>query len=831
MLGTPNFGSFSPIQAFRGTHSVAAKVAFLDIVHSPEDLARIYGGFPGLCQMIPSPDKVSGDFFQLSSWPSGGLRPSQAILTQALKVQRQLPAEYGDLVVVAGVDQDTVVDAKVQDGEFVYTNSTAGDGTVPLACALLPGAQKTYYVVEAHGSLPNNGTVARAVDSILATGETNLLPTRYEPRRSGPTRHARESEIKVQQPFSGDPGRLLSAREKRHLLEEVAAPDARDTTEAAIGPSTSIVAAAVSPAMADADAVVADSIVIGRRRQHRLDVTLVHGSITDIEADAYVLGMFKLVPPGGAASAVDALLEGAIGQMVARRMFNANVGEISMLPTGKHPVRAEVIAFAGLGSFDTFNEEVLEIVGENLVRTFINTRIDEFATVPIGGASNAFTPEALRRMLKGFLRGLLDADRDHYFRGITICETDRDRFLALQREFYRLCGTTLFDGVEVTLREVELPPPVQPAAARAGAPAAAAAQDVYLLVRQESDKGAEIVYGCSVLTAGSKATIYKDRQVVKKDVLDQELARLERLAFSDVPKFGGSLADLVLPKSTVQILERHLQRPMVVVHDGPSSRIPWETLHIKGKSPALGAGLTHRYEAEDLSIAKWLAERQDDATLDVLLVVNPTEDLDGAEEEGKRVRKLFEGLKPSVAIRELHGKEARKSEIAKCLKSDKFDVLHYAGHAFFDPQAPSKSGILCAGEEVLSGADLAVMGSLPSLVFFNACESGRARARAGSPDAGRKRAAERVVARIRESASFAEAFLRGGIANYVGTYWPVGDAAALTFAETFYQKLIAGDSLGSAVITGRQKVAKGSSRDWADYILYGDPAFVLKKRK
>jgi len=63
MLGTPNFGSFSPIQAFRGTHSLAAKVAFLDVSHSPEDLARIYGGFPGLCQMIPSPEKVAGDFF------------------------------------------------------------------------------------------------------------------------------------------------------------------------------------------------------------------------------------------------------------------------------------------------------------------------------------------------------------------------------------------------------------------------------------------------------------------------------------------------------------------------------------------------------------------------------------------------------------------------------------------------------------------------------------------------------------------------------------------------------------------------------------------------
>ena len=52
--------------------------------------------------MIPSPDKVSGDFFQLSSWPSGGIRPSQAILTQALKVQRQLPTAYSDLVLIAG---------------------------------------------------------------------------------------------------------------------------------------------------------------------------------------------------------------------------------------------------------------------------------------------------------------------------------------------------------------------------------------------------------------------------------------------------------------------------------------------------------------------------------------------------------------------------------------------------------------------------------------------------------------------------------------------------------------------------------------------------------
>ena len=45
---------------------------------------------------------------------------------------------------------------------------------------------------------------------------------------------------------------------------------------------------------------------------------------------------------------------------------------------------------------------------------------------------------------------------------------------------------------------------------------------------------------------------------------------------------------------------------LAVVHDAASSRIPWETLRLGDKTPALGAGLSHRYEADDLSIAKWL---------------------------------------------------------------------------------------------------------------------------------------------------------------------------------------------------------------------------------
>ena len=68
---------------------------------------------------------------------------------------------------------------------------------------------------------------------------------------------------------------------------------------------------------------------------------------------------------------------------------------------------------------------------------------------------------------------------------------------------------------------------------------------------------------------------------------------------------------------------------------------PWETLNLNGWQPALDCGLSRRYLAENLSIAKWLEERRHDTTLNILLVVNPTGDLNGAVKEGARVRELF----------------------------------------------------------------------------------------------------------------------------------------------------------------------------------------------
>jgi CHAT domain-containing protein len=109
-------------------------------------------------------------------------------------------------------------------------------------------------------------------------------------------------------------------------------------------------------------------------------------------------------------------------------------------------------------------------------------------------------------------------------------------------------------------------------------------------------------------------------------------------------------------------------------------------------------------------------------------------------------------------------------------------------------------------------------------MFFNACEAGRIRTakQKQKPDLD-------IPKRVQRSAGLAEAFLRGGLANYVGTYWPVGDIPAKRFGETFYTKLLEGKSIGEALLEGRKELRKIESLDWADYIHYGSSSFVLKR--
>jgi CHAT domain-containing protein len=95
------------------------------------------------------------------------------------------------------------------------------------------------------------------------------------------------------------------------------------------------------------------------------------------------------------------------------------------------------------------------------------------------------------------------------------------------------------------------------------------------------------------------------------------------------------------------------------------------------------------------------------------------------------------------------------------------------------------------------------------LIFLNACQIGRA---------GRS---------LSGVGGFASAFLapksQEGAGVFVGTLWSVGDGSALTFAETFYSRLLAGDTLVSATREARDQAKTALEPTWLAYTVYGHP--------
>jgi CHAT domain-containing protein len=375
----------------------------------------------------------------------------------------------------------------------------------------------------------------------------------------------------------------------------------------------------------------------------------------------------------------------------------------------------------------------------------------------------------------------------------------------------------LFDPVEVTVEEVQLPVPAAPVRAAAAGPPAP--DPAYLMVRQlDSRRG----FQTSILTADGKAAIISADVEVDMETLDEHLKAIGTKAPKAFAKCGGELAALVLPRPIHQVLAAMEPRQLVIIHDLEASRIPWEALRIADRDLAR-SGVSRRLEAHGLPVARWLQQRHLAEELNVLLIVNPTEDLDGAESEGERMTEILKSH-PRTHVTTLHRDKATCAAVRHAFRSGDYDIVHYAGHAFFDPEARSTSGLICA-DGVLTGEDLSTAPNLPAMVMFNACEAARVR------EFTRGKPKPEVTGRselLRANAGMAESLLRGGLANYVSTYWPVSDAAAKAFAETMYTGLLNGAPLGEAITKARDSVHALGRIDWANYIHYGNWRFRIK---
>jgi hypothetical protein len=817
-LGSPNHGSYAPVLALRAVYPTVRKLAALDRRHSAEDLARIvFRTLPSLHELLPDPLLSPGpDLFDPREWPSDALRPDATLLAQARQQRATWPGPDERCLHVAGVRQDTVVGVRLHGAEFEYSVASRGDATVPLDLAVRPG-ERAWFIGEKHGGLPNNGRAIAAVVDLLRTGETERLPR--SPARAGARSGRTLSEAALRRVA---PHKVrwqhLSPDARRRLLEPVVSPEFHG-----------VVTPATLERAFDPPAVVPGSTAATVRRR-AIELRLVHGSIVDANARAVVLGVFRSVDPSGPAAAVDAALGGAIREFTLRRMFAGQLGQVFVLPATRGALLAELVLFAGLGPFDDFGTDAAVFAAENIVRTFARTHVEDFATVLFGAGSGVPVALAVEQQLRGYVAGLRHADPEGIVRRITFCELDARKYRAMARALRRLAAELSNGELQVTVDEAPAPvatPRSRPA--RGARTVRSRSHDpVYLLAAFEGDARKEVLCRTSLLTAGAKAAVLSGSVRVGHAELARQLAPLEqgRASARDLARIGAGLAALLLAPAIREGLSAMHSRPLVVVHERGASRVPWEVVRIGDAHPALGAGLSRRYQSEALTVARWRDDRRADGPLRVLLVVDPTRDLPGAAAEGSALQALFHAQAATVSV--LQGRDATRARILAALGTVGYDVLHFAGHASFDARRPGAGGLVCAGREVLTGSDLESIAALPALVFCNACEAARVR-RGGAGDRARRSRNQRSFAG--GGTGIGEAFLSGGVANFLGTHWPVGDQAAREFSQVLYGALLAGESLGDAVLRARRATAALPSLDWADYVHYGNAEFRLVPRE
>jgi pimeloyl-ACP methyl ester carboxylesterase len=225
-LGTPHSGSLAAIQALRGTYSVVRKLGMLDMRHDAEYLASgVFSSFPSLHELLPNAGRVCDlDLFDTGAWPSQGPGPNPQLLRAAADVAQRLAPADVRFDIVVGCNRTTATRVALRDGEFEYEYTLEGDGTVPIALALLAGARHRF-VDCGHSDMPLSSRVIGGAIDLLKTGKSRRFaaspPARRRLRR-------RVTDTQLRQEYAGKVDwPHMSPRERREFLDTLNEPPPR----------------------------------------------------------------------------------------------------------------------------------------------------------------------------------------------------------------------------------------------------------------------------------------------------------------------------------------------------------------------------------------------------------------------------------------------------------------------------------------------------------------------------------------------------------------------------------------------------------------------------
>lgn len=207
---------------------------------------------------------------------------------------------------------------------------------------------------------------------------------------------------------------------------------------------------------------------------------------------------------------------------------------------------------------------------------------------------------------------------------------------------------------------------------------------------------------------------------------------------------------------------------------------------------------------------------EEDQTIRVLAVVDPTRDFGDAEEELAAVNRL--SAIGSLTVDVLAGREATHAALAEKVAATRYDVWHLSCHGGFSRRSAGSSGLLLADGPLLTSEILELpVAAPPYFALSSACWSSRSAA-------GRRLSTDRQ-GRVTGN-GVAAAFLAAGASSCAGFTWPVTVRGASAVSAAFYEGVVAAQNIGLAVLRARQAAASVWAEDGdlapIAFTFYGD---------
>jgi len=838
MLGTPNAGSWVPMQVFTGDDDFGNMLAFAGSPFESQKGRGLMARMPGFVQLqagLTTKEigtaaawrrlEAEDSGARVSLWHKftsklgleGWALPSEEVLARGKRLRERLDgqikggrfefAERTSLVVGAARRTPAEYQSSSARGLEYVEVIEGGDGRVTHDSACLPGVP-TWQVRETHGKLADAASHFAAYEEILQTGTTTKLETFSRAQRDGSAQAYGRVLVR--------PSRLRRPGRPPSSLEEMLAPRAE-----------------AAPPIADVP---------------ELRVSVQTGDLRFV-AQPLLIGHYSSLTLSGAEAVVDGYLGGSMQRYLQTRAYPSEPGESTTFPNRRRPnpfrlPRPEGVVVVGLGNESSLRPLDLQKTVTRGVLNWVKTLVHSERAVPdevslastlVGsGGLGISTEVSARSIALGVQRAneRLRAIGWPVVTTLTLVEIYKGR----AREAHAAVSMlTEIEGHRIRV-DSEIDPGLGAKWGYADGSYRGANYDLVSIenVREGATGSSAVLQTLRYAVSTRRARTEVESHPVQ-GVLIEQLIKGGVDGSAVDPRIGSTLFRMLVPLSMTELLVQSSR--LVLELDPGVAGIPWEVLTGDGGPEGIPWAISCKL-VRKLRIEGYRARPRDSRLDDAVLVISePRCDetkyprLPGARNEARAVVREVErrvgirgaasGLDSGASGTEAQGgvfavEDADAASIVHELNARPYRIIHVAGHG----EPGEKCGVVLSGGAFLGPREIRDLREVPELVFINCCHLGT-RSPAG--------AAEVQSGRPAFAASVAEALINIGVKCVVAAGWAVDDVAASSFAAAFYRTLFAGGPFSDAVAEGRRaaRAAAPSSMTWAAYQCYGDPEWTF----